>query len=516
MGRELGRISGPLLADNLLRRGSNLAFDNRVLYLDVVNKRIGFNNTTPVTDLYTPTAIDTTNLIVDTTADIGNWVLSGHTIQHVLNNPITISPNQTLSPRIVTPGLSVDGLYLYGNTISSNGSAFLNNIDIISSLGKINFANDSGSVDVTVNADLHATGDITWDGNITFGNNITQDTVTFSAEVKSDILPSANNTDNLGSNPLSSGNAWATIYATNAISTLTTFPNFTISGNTIAGIVTNGTVNYTSYSGNVNAEYLQFNTNTITNIWPSASTDSQRSVIFTPNGTGTTVANTTTSIQLPVGTNSIRPLTANGEIRFNNINFNIEGYSNTGYVNFFNLYSQDYLTYITPELTPGFTDNILRFSINGTVTTTIDSSKLYTNSLTGGNINVIGNSFSNITGNDYSITPTGTGQVKVNGNILFDAATSGQIINTANGAYTLASSGYGHIKFAGTSAVKFPAGDNTNYTASPQTGQTRYNNDLNYSEIYNGTVWLPVKGTATTLTTAQVTDEMWRWDIILG
>ena len=72
MGRELGRISGPLLADNLLRNGQNLAFDTKVLYLDVVNKRIGFNNSTPVTDLYTPTNIGTTNLIVDNLYDNSN------------------------------------------------------------------------------------------------------------------------------------------------------------------------------------------------------------------------------------------------------------------------------------------------------------------------------------------------------------------------------------------------------------------------------------------------------------
>jgi hypothetical protein len=514
MGRELGRIGGSLLADNLKRNGANLAFDNQVLYLDVVNSRIGFNTATPVTDLYTPTAIDSTGLIVDNTADIGNFVVSGHTIQHVLNNPITISPNQTINPRIITPGISSDNLYLYGNTVSSYTTDSDINITA-NGTGKLNFANDSGTVQVTVNANLHATGNITWDGDITFGNNLTQDTVTFSAEVNSSILPSANNVDNLGSDPNSGGNAWATVYANSVVSTSTTFPDFTISGNTIAGTVTNGTVNYTGYSGNVNAEYLQFNNNTITNTWPSASTNDQQSIIFTPNGTGTVQISTTTSLVLPSDTDSLRTLTANGEVRFNSNNLNIEGYSDTGYVNFFNLYSQDYQTYITPELTPGAADDTLRFGINGTVVASIDSSKVYTNSLTSGNINVTDNTFSSTVGGDITILPSGTGKIKVNGT-NFDTGSSGQIINTSNGAYTLASTGYGHIKFSGSGAVKLPAGDNSNYTLAPQAGQTRFNTDLNYSEIYNGTVWIPVRGTATTLTTAQVTDEMWRWDIILG
>ena len=40
---------------------------------------------------------------------------------------------------------------------------------------------------------------------------------------------------------------------------------FTISGNTIAGTITNGTVNYTGNSGIVNVQNLQFNNNSITN-----------------------------------------------------------------------------------------------------------------------------------------------------------------------------------------------------------------------------------------------------------
>jgi hypothetical protein len=509
MGRELGRISGPLLADNLKRNGANLAFDNKVLFLDVVNNRIGFNTATPVADLYTPTAIDTTNLIVDTTSDIGNFIVSGYTIQHVLNNPITISPNQTINPSIVTPGLSTNNLYLYGNTFSSNTTNSDINITA-NGLGSINFANTSGTVQLTVDGNLHATGDITWDGNITLGNAPT-DTVTFAAEVNSGIKPSANNTDNLGSSTLT----WATVYTNNVAATSTTFPDFTILSNTIGGTVTNGTVNYTGFTGIVNAEYLKFNNNIITNIWPSASTNTQRSIIFSPNGSGKTVLNTTTSLQLPSTDDGFKTLTTNGEIRFNDINKNIEGYSGTGYVNFFNLYSQNYLTYITPELTVGAADNIVRLAVNGTVQATVDSSKLYTNSLTAGNISIIDNTYSNTAGLDFNIIPTGTGRIKVNGTV-FDIGSSGKIINTSNGAFTLGSTGFGHVKFSGAGAVALPYGNNSNYTPSPQTGQTRFNTDLNYSEIYNGTVWLPVKGIAATLSTNQVTDEMWRWDIILG
>ena len=49
---QVGRISGPLLQDNLLRNGSNLAFRNdlnatQLLLVDVNTGRIGINTATP-------------------------------------------------------------------------------------------------------------------------------------------------------------------------------------------------------------------------------------------------------------------------------------------------------------------------------------------------------------------------------------------------------------------------------------------------------------------------------------
>ena len=43
----IGRISGPLLKENLLRNGTDLAFETDLLYLDVTNRRIGVKTTSP-------------------------------------------------------------------------------------------------------------------------------------------------------------------------------------------------------------------------------------------------------------------------------------------------------------------------------------------------------------------------------------------------------------------------------------------------------------------------------------
>ena len=210
MGRELGRISGPLLADNLLRNGQNLAFDTKVLYLDVVNKRIGFNNSTPVTDLYTPTNIGTTNLIVDNLSDnanISNFVIGSNHIQNSISS-ITIRPNQASNPTITAPGISTSALLFRGNTLSNTASTNLK-------LSPIGTGVTNIRSNVTVNGDLHATGNITFDGNTTFGNSPT-DTVNFKADVSSDILPSITNTDSLGSSSL----VWKTYYGKITVNTI--------------------------------------------------------------------------------------------------------------------------------------------------------------------------------------------------------------------------------------------------------------------------------------------------------
>jgi hypothetical protein len=53
MGIEFGRISGPLLASNLVRKNSgvgeeNLAFETNLLYLDVINGRVGIKTSSAI------------------------------------------------------------------------------------------------------------------------------------------------------------------------------------------------------------------------------------------------------------------------------------------------------------------------------------------------------------------------------------------------------------------------------------------------------------------------------------
>jgi hypothetical protein len=191
---QMGRIGGALLAQDLLRNGTDLAFETSLLYLNVTGKYVGINTQGPSSDLTigtvknngtaTTSTIRTTNLIVPTTATIGNFTIGTNTIQH-LTSSITVTPAS--SGTSVTPGLSTSNLYLYGNTVSNTVTNASTNITP-NGTGQIYLANGAGNVEVTVNAGLHATGNITWNGDITLGNASTDD-ITFAAKVNSDLLP---------------------------------------------------------------------------------------------------------------------------------------------------------------------------------------------------------------------------------------------------------------------------------------------------------------------------------------
>ena len=86
----VGRISGPLLKENLIRNGIDLAFETDLLYLDVNSQRIGVNTNSPTHELQVSGTTKTDNLVVDTQADIGDVTIVGNTISRVTRNKQTL------------------------------------------------------------------------------------------------------------------------------------------------------------------------------------------------------------------------------------------------------------------------------------------------------------------------------------------------------------------------------------------------------------------------------------------
>ena len=60
----IGRISGPMLFSNLERQGVDLAFDSNLVYLDVANRRVGINNTSPQYAIDSPGNVKLANILI--------------------------------------------------------------------------------------------------------------------------------------------------------------------------------------------------------------------------------------------------------------------------------------------------------------------------------------------------------------------------------------------------------------------------------------------------------------------
>jgi len=347
MGRELGRISGPLLADNLLRNGNDLAFETSLLYLNVSNGYIGVNNNTPtrafdiVGTTYAPT------VIVDTEADLSQLILTTNQIQNLFGT-INIVPDQASSPNIIVPSLATNKLTLKNNAITNYVSG--DNL-IVAPTGQVVIGTALANNNVLVGGNLHATGNITFDGDIILGSGPTNQ-ISIPGEVNSDILPTApivnladefNNllTDesdnlimqdgadipfNLGSSSLLWNNVYSNslqtgpITNTNIVTGSMTIGNITVDNASITNTLSNSNLQFTVSGTGV----INFN-NTLT-VKASDITYNQNSPLnfafaadsVTGAKNGYLKFGGTNGFVPPVGTTAQRPLGAEiGELRFN-------------------------------------------------------------------------------------------------------------------------------------------------------------------------------------------------------
>lgn len=188
---QLGRISGGVLQDNLLRQGINLNFknttsDTALLQLDVNNSRIGINTEAPSDDLTIVSTYKTVNLLADY-LNAGNYSIQNSEIVNNVGSIFITSADYIFATSIATANLKFDF-----NTVRSTTS----NSDIEIRPDGTGTLNIHSNWNVT--GSLHATGDITFGGNLTLGDDDT-DSVDFESDVNSDIVPDLNNTYSLGS-----------------------------------------------------------------------------------------------------------------------------------------------------------------------------------------------------------------------------------------------------------------------------------------------------------------------------
>jgi len=431
----VGRISGPLLKDNLLRDGVNLAFETDLLFLDVINGRVGIKTKTPTNELSVSGTTRTTNLEVQTQADIATFTVTGSTIAST-SGTINLLPS----------GVNA---VVYQSKISVNSDLQITTNTIETTATNSNLAiNTVGTGQVTVNAnmlvngDLHATGTITADGNIQLGNQTT-DTVTFVAEVSSNILPTADNVYNLGSSSL----VWANLYTNAITATNLTTTNFTatgvvnvagtstLSGNTTIGATTANTltVNAKINSDLIPATNAQYNIGTALLLWNNLYGTTFTTTGLTVNG------NTVTS----TGTNSNLNLIANGSgsVTVPNNTLAVSGNTTVGGTLTVTGTSTLAAVGITGTLTQ--TGNFTQTSGNFSTTGTINSGAITsTGTLTLPNVTIANSTITGTTtATNLTLTPYAGRQVKITSNTQLDNnATVGGTL-TVTGTSTLAAVG---------------------------------------------------------------------------
>lgn len=154
----IGRITGPLLNENLVRDGVDLRFDNDLLVLSVQGKRIGIRNQNPRYTLDVSGAIHGQTLLIDNTGTIALVTISSSTTG-------TSFIETTYGPMVIRPG----------------GDETLTIV-----------------ADTLIDGNLHVTKNITSDGDVRLGDNTSTDAVVFESDIKSDLVPWISTTTTLG------------------------------------------------------------------------------------------------------------------------------------------------------------------------------------------------------------------------------------------------------------------------------------------------------------------------------
>ena len=216
---QVGRISGPVLQENLLRNGLDIAFRNdsnttQLLYLDVTTGKVGINRNAPITELNIEGTARSTTWNTTALTSLVGYEISGNNINVRSGNIILNAPTG-----IKLSNLETEAFQATDNTISTHVSNA--NIDFQ--------ANGTGTVEsianTNISGNIHATGNITTNGDIIFGDQNT-DSIVINAEVKSSIIPSANNTYSLGT----PAKRWDTIYSTLINGSTAIVGSFDVSG----------------------------------------------------------------------------------------------------------------------------------------------------------------------------------------------------------------------------------------------------------------------------------------------
>ena len=353
----LGRINGPMLKENLLRQGTDLAFETDLLYLDVNNQRIGIG-----------TNIPTVGLDINTITNFkGNLKIDGANITTLQSNGnINITPNGTGNVNV--NGYLVASNFSTGGNLNTTGNANVGNLETniaIITTGNITTINSGLMQNGNSNVGIAANSDVTIYANGSShvwrfsanGNMYTPESGQIRAgspfygisvqDYNSNSYVSMDNSGATlqgnslvrlqvnGGTQFDFTDGLANIGAANLVTTgNANVSNVNVSGN--ANITTNLSVTGNSSLGN-----LKIYNNSVEAL------NANGNVVITPIGNGSVIMNTATAIAMPIGDAGGRPSYATaGYLRYNNVNNCLEYYDGATWISIissFNNFTTDIL-----------------------------------------------------------------------------------------------------------------------------------------------------------------------------
>ena len=388
-------------------------------------------------------------------------------------------PNNTLE---ITNNLIVNGTSTF-QAVQINGNTSINGS--VTQTG-----NTTVNGNVEVNGTLQTNADVQFEDIRISGNFITTTNSNSPLELKASgtgVIAVPNNNVLISKDLQINGTITANNFQTSNTITGSEFStnDILIKDNYITTTTSNSDLDLrASGTGSILVEDLAINGSTISSDTNITLSPAGESIII--DGTG--------SLTLAKGTTAQRDNGAGaGQVRYNTDLNKFEGYDGSNWYNLTGLQDLDGNTKITPELTPGANDNIIRFYVGGAIVGTIDSTKFEVPQLQVDDININGNVISTTTTDtDLQFSANGTGQVKFEN----FGISGGTITNTVTDSVsTFQNTGAGYVQFEGTLGLVLPVGD-TSSRGATATGMIRYNTDDVRVELYDGTSWTSVAGSA--------------------
>lgn len=335
----IGRVNGPMLKENLLRQGVDLAFETNLVYLDVNNKRLGVNTLTPNADL-----------------DINGLAIFNNSLKINGSNLIALGTNANINLTPNGSGQIVTTSNMSLANISLSGNANVNNLNssnyVNASVLQSNIATGTAPI-IAVSTTRIANLNVAVAGNLVNGtSNVIVNlsgNVNVSVGGTSDVLTVTSTGANVSGTSNVSGDA---SFGSNILTTASTvnIANATTTTLNIGGAATSinlgVSTGQTTLLGNlsVSNNFVTTVSANLANLRVSDKTlsviTSNGNLILQPNGTGITTISSNTAIALPSGTTGDRPGTGvPGMIRYETGSNQLEYYNGSGWVALVNSYT---------------------------------------------------------------------------------------------------------------------------------------------------------------------------------